>query len=273
MRGGERMRLAVGGGEVIGERRGRGSPTTVFLHQGVCDRRAWDEVVALMPDWGTKVAYDLRGYGESRGSPDPFSHLGDLVDVLRQLGDGPAWLVGGSLGGGIALDCGLTEPELCAGLILISPAVSGAPEPMMDETTGRLSGLIDRAVAAGNLDEQSRLETWLWLDGPGQVEGRVGGAARALAQSMNLELLRLGQAEAAGQANRPATWGRLEEVAVPTVVAWGDLDLPFLVARSREVSERIAGAEQRELPGLAHLPNLERPELVARLVEDRLQAG
>jgi len=61
-------------------------------------------------------------------------------------------LVGASLGGRLALGCALAEPNLVAGLILLSPGVSGAPEPELDQDTQRFSELIDRALAAGDLD-------------------------------------------------------------------------------------------------------------------------
>ena len=50
-------------------------------------------------------------------------------------------------------------------------AVSGAPEPELDAATRRLEPLLDKAYAARDAGEINRLETWLWLDGPGQPKG------------------------------------------------------------------------------------------------------
>lgn len=55
----------------------------VFLSDGVCDRRSWAAVIADLPELGTKVAYDMRGYGESRADPGSCSHLEDLLEVLQ----------------------------------------------------------------------------------------------------------------------------------------------------------------------------------------------
>ena len=96
----------------------------------------------------------------------------------------PVWLAGTSAGGGIALDAAILAPERVAGLLLLAPAISGAPEPVLDEDTARFDRLLDEAAARGDLDEINRLETWLWLDGPAQPEGRVGGETRALALEM-----------------------------------------------------------------------------------------
>jgi pimeloyl-ACP methyl ester carboxylesterase len=100
------------------------------------------------------------------------------------------------MGGELALDLALRAPDRVAGLILLAPAVSGAPEPSLDPDTQRLSDLIDQALAAGDLDELNRLETWLWLDGPSSREGRVGDPARALALAMNAIVIANGSVQA-----------------------------------------------------------------------------
>ena len=137
--------------------------------------------------------------------------------------------------GGLALDTTLVAPARVAGLVLIGTAVSGAPEPNLDPDTQRFDALLDAALAAGNLDEVNRLETWLWLDGPSAPEGRVGGKARSLALDMNAAILRNGAREDGGGSGVDA-WHRLDEVQVPVMVACGELDVPFLIARSRELA-------------------------------------
>jgi pimeloyl-ACP methyl ester carboxylesterase len=62
------------------------------------------------------------------------------------------------------------------------------------------------------------------------------------------------------------TWSRLEEINLPVVVACGDLDIPFLIARSHELASRLSRGRHRDLPGMAHLPYLEQPAIVADLV-------
>jgi pimeloyl-ACP methyl ester carboxylesterase len=127
---------------------------------------------------------------------------------------GRAWLVGASAGGGLALDAALLAPGRVAGLVLLGTAVSGAPEPELDPDTQRFDALLDAALAAGNLDEVNRLETWLWLDGPSSPEGRVGGKARTLALAMNAIILRNGAREDEGGSGVDA-WHRLDEIQVP----------------------------------------------------------
>lgn len=192
--------------------------------------------------------------------------------MLDQEQAGRVWLAGASAGGGLALDAALVAPGRVAGLVLLGTAVSGAPEPDLDPDTQRFDVLLDAAMAAGDLDGVNRLETWLWLDGPSSPEGRVGGEARALALEMNAIILRNGAREDAGGSGVDA-WHRLGEIGVPVTVACGELDVPFLIARSREVAGRLRGGRYRQLPAMAHQPYLEQPGQVADLVLGALKEG
>jgi pimeloyl-ACP methyl ester carboxylesterase len=258
-----RFEVPVGGITLVGERwDGDGAPV-VLLHAGVADRRAWSEVAPRLD--GPVVAYDRRGFGETPPSAEPFRHVDDLLALLDATVEGPAWLVGNSQGGRIALDAALSAPERVAGLVLISPAVSGAPDyGELDPDTARLDDALEAAV---DPDEVLRLETWLWLDGPAGPEGRVGGTARELALDMNRRILANEGSEDAGGSDVHA-WSRLGEIRVPVTVIWGELDVPVVVAQCRAVSELIAGARAHELAGVAHLPSLERPEELAALIQD-----
>ncbi len=149
----------------------------------------------------------------------------------------------------------------------VSPIV--APDPELDPDTARFDALLEQAGRRGDMDELNRLETWLWLDGPAQPEGRVGGEKRSLALEMNEIALRSGVPEDAGKSGIDA-WNRLSEVQVPVTVACGDLDVPFLVERSQELARRLPNATYCTLEGVAHLSELEKPAMVIALLESVL---
>ena len=246
-----------------------GDRTIVLLHEGVADLRGWAETAALLAPEVTVVAYDRRGHGQTPAGTGPFSHLDDLFAVLDVVDAGPVWLVGASAGGGLAIDATLSAPHRVSGLVVMGTAVSGAPEPELDEDTKRLEPLLERAYDAHDADEINRLETWIWLDGPAQPEGRVTGAARALAIDMNAIIIASSTEESA-EATGIDAWHRLNEIRVPVTVLCGDLDVPFIVTRCREIAARIPSARYRELTGMAHQPYLESPAAVAGLIRDAL---
>jgi pimeloyl-ACP methyl ester carboxylesterase len=261
--------VRIGGTPLLGERWPGFGPAVVLVHAGVTDRRSWYATVNELQTSAPLVAYDRRGFGRTPGSADTFSHVDDLLAVLTEVTDEPAWLVGSSAGGGVALDPAISAPERVAGLVLLAPAVSGAPIVGLDAHTARFDRLIERAVEAGDHGELNRLETWLWLDGPAQPEGRVRGASRTLLLEMNRTVIANGAPEDVGGSGIDA-WSALTRVTAPTIVACGDLDVPFILDRSRALADRMPNATFHEFAGTAHLPQLEDPVAVAALIEHAL---
>lgn len=266
------------GAVLVGERRGRiGGTPVVLLHAGVADRRVWHDVLDRLEGEDLDlIAYDRRGYGGTADPAGPFTHLDDLLAVLDAAGADRAVLVGNSMGGALAIDAALTAPDRVAAVLLIGAGVSGMTDEgeaidwSPDEATGRILEALERAQQEQDLEAAVRLELHLWLDGPDQPEGRVGGAARELAATMNRRILAAGAGEGTGDAGLDA-WHRLDEVRAPVLATWGDLDLPPDQPFYRLTADRLANAEARVLPGVAHLPSLEDPGLVADLVREAVR--
>src|ERR1700754_1892548 len=266
------VEIAVGDSMLFGDRWRGAGPTIVLLHAGVCDRRCWREVGGRLGAAGGNIlAYDRRGFGDAPPAGRPFRHVDDLLTVLDAVSpDAPVWLVGSSMGGGVALDAALEAPERIAGLVLLAPAISGDPGPGDDAYNAATDGLadaIDAAFTAEAVDECNRLEVRLWLDGPAGPEGRVSGPARELALDMNRIVLanEFAAAEGADGASGLDTASRLHEIATPMVVACGELDISIKVQSSTELAQALANATYRSLPGRAHLPYLEDPGEIAAL--------
>lgn len=260
----ERFNVEHQGVSLAGEVWSGYGPPLVLLHAGVADGRSWAEVAPLLTGASSVCAYDRRGHGETPRSTGLFRHLDDLLEVLDRFASEPAWLVGSSAGGGLALDAALVAPERLAGLVLLAPAVSGAPavddavpQPMIDAYA--------EAASRGDHETMNRLEVRFWLDGPDKEEGRVAGPRRELMLAMNAIVLENETAEPQGESGVDA-WARLEEIDLPTTVACGDLDVGYLLDRSQAVAERLPCGRYVPLPGRAHLPYLEDPSETAELI-------
>lgn len=251
-------------------------PTVVLLHAGVADRRSWTGVADELASAGFDlVAYDRRGFGESPAltGEEEATHLGDLVELLDLLEIERAFLVGNSMGGALALDLAVTAPERVAGVVLIGAAVSGMTDDdtpfdwTPDPASGPLMEALDEASGSGDVEAQVRLLAHLWLDGPTSEAGRVAGAPRDLFVRMNERILEVAAPDAAGDAGLD-TWSRLDSVGVPVLTTWGELDIPADEPFYAETARRLDQGPGRVLPGVAHLPGLERPDLVAGLVRE-----
>lgn len=258
-------RLMFDGAQLVGQSSGEGDGL-VFLHAGVADRRSWAESQSEMSATHHAVSYDRRGFGETNYEEGSFSHLDDLRAVLDHQKIKTVTLVGNSMGGGLALDFALASPERCRGLVLIGTAVSGAPPPKdMTEPLLSLDAALDAADEAGDLEAVNRLEAHLWLDGPTGPEGRVTGEVRDLFLAMNGGAL---AAPSPGDERpRPPAFDRLGDIAIPTLVLVGSLDLPFIIERSALIADLLPQGEFLEMAGVAHLPAMERPDLFVPVLE------
>ncbi|WBL75516.1 alpha/beta hydrolase [Bradyrhizobium xenonodulans] len=258
--------IASGRARLATEVSGDGS-AVVFLHANVCDRRMWRAQLDGMAATHRAVAYDRRGFGETRAEPEDFSALADLVAVLEATADGkPAILVGCSLGGRIALDAALRHPSRVRALVLIAPNVAGAPDPVYSPEIETLMMQSKEAEASGDLGRLNAMKARLWLDGPLAAEGRVTGPARDLLLDMNSIALR--SPPFGSDVDIKPFFHRLHEISVPTLVIWGGLDFPYVQDRCRQLVASVPGAQGHEMPDVAHLPNLERPAEISTLIAE-----
>jgi pimeloyl-ACP methyl ester carboxylesterase len=240
------------------ETKGEGTPV-VMLHAGVADRRMWrDQMDALAPDFRA-VAYDRRGFGRTAHAEERYSNVGDLIAVLDAVAPGRrAIVVGCSQGGRIAIDTTLAFPERVRALVLVAPAITGAPE--MNDFPPAIRALVDeleQAEAQADVDRINALEVHAWLDGPAEVRGRIAGPVRDLFLAMNGIALR--SQPRGEEIVPPAAFHRVAQIGAPVLIVWGDRDFPDVICNCQHLAAVVPAARSRVLPGAAHLPNLEQP--------------
>jgi pimeloyl-ACP methyl ester carboxylesterase len=264
-----RHRIVSGRAQLAADVFGDGDPV-VFLHAAACDKRMWRDQLDGVSATHQAIAYDRRGVGETLADKEYHSSVADLMAVIETLGRGkPATLVACSQGGRVAIDAALAHPSRIKGLVLIAPSVSGSPTPVYPSEIDALLALQNDAEQSRDVARVCAIKAHLWLDGPYQAEGRITGEARRLFLEMSAIALRTPPIGA--DLDTAPAYQRLHELAAPTLVIWGDLDFPNIQDRCRYVVASLPNAEGRVLTGAAHLPSLERPAEIARLIVEFIE--
>jgi 3-oxoadipate enol-lactonase len=271
-------RIRVPGGELwtewAGERRGE-AEGVLLIHAGIADARMWD------PQWSTvagrhRVArYDTRGFGRTDTEAVRFSNRADAIAVLDAARIDRAVVVGCSRGGSIALDTALEYPDRIAGVVWVCGGISGFQmddPPEVVELGEREEALAEAKDWAGLAD----LDVRLWVDGFGQPEGRAAAEVRELVRRMCLETYVQEKTEGEPIVLDPPAIERLESLRVPLLAIAGELDLPGTAVQAGLLADRVPGARRIDLPDVAHLPSLERPEWFTETLRsflDEVEAG
>jgi pimeloyl-ACP methyl ester carboxylesterase len=167
------------------------------------------------------------------------------------------------MGGHVALDLALARPELVDRLVLVGAGIDGwEHEPGLLDAWAEEEAAFER----GDLDEVAWMNVRTWLDGPTRGENDVPKTLRRRVFEMQRAALGLENPAATGGWLTPSRRERLGDVTAPTLVLVGALDQRDFRRIARFLADQIPGARFEELPGVAHLPPLERPEAFSRTV-------
>ena len=121
----------------------------------------------------------------------------------------------------------------------------------------------------GDFDAAIEITLRMWVDGPRRQPSDVDPGVRAAVAEMQRRALEL-QApyweEGDEELLVPDVADRLGEVRAPTLVVVGEEDFDEMQAIGRKLAAEIPDARLETIPGAAHIPSLERPELFDPLV-------
>jgi 3-oxoadipate enol-lactonase len=229
-------------------------PAVVLIHGHPFNRSMWaPQLAALRGDYRV-IAPDLRGFGDSAvtsGTVTMRELAGDVERLLDKLGVGPAAIVGLSMGGLVVMELAAAHPDRWWALGLVATTAQPVTEAEQADRRARA----DLAERAGMAPIAEGMNERLYGPGPDP-------AVVAAVTEMMLATSPQGAAAAfRGRALRPDYRPPLAELDVPAFVCVGDRDTWSDAAVTDELVASLRRPARLVLPGVGHLPNLERPEL------------
>ncbi|MEU7577223.1 alpha/beta hydrolase [Streptomyces sp. NPDC041068] len=234
---------------------GQGLPM-ILLHPGVADSRVWDGILPRLTERHRVIRYDARAYGRSPAPTAPFSLVEDLIAVLDHFGVARAVFIGYSMGGGTALSLALRDPARVASLALITPAVTGAEDPLPPEVMAEVGRLAEAGDVDGIVAVMRRTSAVLGAGDDPEVTAHLKAVVPAWLAVIPHHV------------PDPPVYDRLGELDVPCVLALAEHDQPGVVRVNETVAERIPGCRVVRLAHSDHFPTVREPDAIVNLVLD-----
>ncbi len=248
------------------QEKGTGTPL-VLIHGYTSSTYSWKDVFEPLSKNFHVIAVDLKGFGFSRKPDGDYSRRAQallVTHLLDHLNVEKAWLCGNSMGGEVALNVALANPQRVVGLILVDSAgveVPGkgslTPGYLMVPVVGRL--LIAFSLTSDKLVREGLGKSF--YDRTKVTDDRVANYFRPLkTRGGQLAALR-----ARMQWSMFPVEPELGRINVPTLILWGAQDQLIPLAAGRKLSALIKDSKLVIFDSCGHLPQEEMP---ARTIDE-----
>ena len=252
------------------------SPPVVLLHGIGRSLEDWADQCDRLAESYRVISLDLPGFGFSSRPREAMTlaalerGVGAALDALGE--QRPVHVIGNSMGGAVAMQLLVLQPDRVASLVLVNSAGFGREVTPLLRTlampvVGRMATLrttrasariIERAIFADrSLANRQRIDHAVAI-------GRQPGSGAAM-HEMACEL-------ATGRGVKPQWRAELVAAAAqhprPTLIIWGDRDRILPAHHLDNVRRLIPHAQTHLLTGTGHMPHIECPDEFAALVLD-----
>lgn len=228
----------------------RGTPL-ILIHGIGNSAEIWSLLLPLLSRDFLVYAPDLPGFGKTPLAPEGVTirtHVQYLKQFIDSLGYPQVTLVGNSLGGWIATQFAITYPASVEHLYLLNSAGLRGEEMNSPYAINR-----EAAQRAAN---------------------HIMGFSLRLPGFILDDIVRTSQMPAySGFVQQYDVQEELDsiicQVEVPTTIIWGERDKIFPIACANDLQAGITNAELLLLPGVGHMPQVQAPFAIARIIRER----
>jgi len=238
-------------------------PPLVLLHGFTGSTRNWAPHLPHLATCYRTIGIDLLGHGRTTAPTIPERYgiaasAADLAALLAQIAPEPAYLLGYSMGGRLALYFALAYPQRVRMLILESASPGLADPEARRERVASDMALAQRIEAEGigafvryweNIPlftSQQRLPVHVREE---LRQQRLHNRPHGLSNSLR----------GMGTGEQPSLWEQLDQLTMPVQLIVGELDEKFVDINLR-MAAQIPKAELVVVPEAGHTVNFEQPE-------------
>ncbi len=226
------------------------------------------------------IAPDLPGFGASDAPRVPYNPpwFAAWVEAFQRITDSRgAVLVGNSLGGRIALECGLAHPRSVKGVVLLTPSPAfrrlrqwvplvRVVAPDLARLPLPLSHRLVVEGIRGMFSDADRLPR-PWYDAAADEAVRVlGDRAHRVAFFSAARQIYLEDAY-----GKNGFWHRLPGLLPPALFIWGDRDRLVPSSFARHVADSLPSAGQIVMEDCGHVPQFEHPDETMAMIRGFLE--
>ncbi|MEO1328946.1 MAG: 3-oxoadipate enol-lactonase [Pseudomonadota bacterium] len=235
----------------------------LFINSLGTDLRVWDPLLPLLPQGLRILRFDKPGHGLSDGYPGDYS-MDALIDdagaVLDAADADPTVLVGLSIGGMIAQGLAARRPKQVRAFALLDTGHKIGTAEMWNERIA----VVERDGVEPLAD--AIMERWFSAD------FRARAPEVALWRNMVTRTTPGGYA-GCSKAIRDTDFTEIAaKLRQPAVCVVGTADGSTPPALVKELSELVMQAEYHEIDGVGHIPCVEAPDRLARILSPFLTA-
>jgi 3-oxoadipate enol-lactonase len=261
----EGMDRLFAGGTVNAAEFGDGPPLFLF-HSLLSDRVSFHAIIPRLSQSFRVLAPELPGFGRSTAVQGGLAAVADrMAEFVREAAEGQGAIVlGNGYGGFVALQMAIRHPDIAVRLVL---ADCGAAFSEPGRAAFRNMAAASKAKGLTAITDVAMLRLFapeFQVQHPDLMRDRRDAFLKT-----DPQVFQAACAALAGLDLRPD----LNKVTVPTLVLVGEFDEATPPPMSYELAAGLPNARLMILPGCAHVPQLQAPELFLQTTAAFLQAS
>jgi len=232
-------------------------PSIIFIHGFPLNKSMWDMQVEALKDTYRVIAYDVRGHGYSDSGNTKFSialFASDLLDLMDAIGLERTIVCGLSMGGYIALNAVINNPDRFDALILSDTQCIADSKIVKTKRWEAIQSIKENGVE--NYANESLIN--LFATESFFTRQKEIAAVKDMILSSSQESL---ANTLSALMTRKETCSKLSKITIPVLFIVGDQDNITPVTSSELMHNKIPSSYLKIISHAGHLSNIENPSV------------